>query len=338
MRLFLLSLLLLLPAPLLHAQDLRETLSRVGEAYARAYTQPFADAAGANLNTGLFHTARVGNERFGLNVYLGVKAFGTLIPEAGKRFDLILTDSVTLEQRIGSTTIPVDVPGTVVLQDAPTIFGETQAPEATIVVDHDTTFHYLGLVLPAAFDTTMDYATIGGLVDLPALPSAVLQLGLGTVLGTDVMVRWLPQTTVSDFGGVALYGVGVRHSLAQYVPLLPFDLAVQAAWQRVTADDATGSRVVELETVAANVQVSKRLGVLTLYGGLQREESTVTIRYTLDPSVRGRRPVPIHFTLKGINKTRGIAGLSLLLGPVTFNADAGLGHMTTFSTGLGLTF
>ena len=47
-------------------QDLNETLSQVGEVYARAYVSPLAEILGAHMNTGLFHTAGASKKVFGM--------------------------------------------------------------------------------------------------------------------------------------------------------------------------------------------------------------------------------------------------------------------------------
>ncbi len=323
------------------AQDLSATLGRVGTEYATSYAEPLTDAVGANLNTGLFHTARIGDGRWGLDLYVGLKAFGAMVPESRKAFSLTLADSADLPISIGSETVTVRVPGTVTLTDAPTIFGDTTAPQGSMIVDHDTTISYLGIVLPAAFDTSVAYETIGGLVDLPVFPSAVPQIGIGSLLGTDVVIRWLPQIDAADYGGIELFGLAVRHSVSQYIPLLPFDVAVQLAWQRVTADDGDESNV-HLTTFATNVQLSKHFGALTLYGGLQSERSVVDIQYAsvLLEQADGSAGDPIRISLSttGRNTSRAVAGFSLYLGPVVFNADANVGRVTVFSTGLGVLF
>ncbi len=327
--------LFLLVAPA-KAQDLNETLSQVGEAYARAYVNPFAEALGADLNTGLFHTAGVSKRVFGINVYLGVKASAALLDNSHKSFNLVYQGTVPLDIDLAGQTITMNVPATFTVNDAPSIFGEEREGEAIVSVAHDTTFSTLGLTLPVSFDSTLvPQETIGGLLETSVAPLIVPQIGLGTVFGTDVMFRWLPQISVPDVGALELFGFGVRHNLNQYIPALPLDLSIQAAWQRMRAEDDLGSEVLEANTFAVNIALSKRIGVLTVYGGLQTERSDVSFSYEVDVDQEDFDPIDINFTLSSKGKTRGIFGFGLKLGPVVWNADVSVGQFTVVSAGFG---
>lgn len=67
------------------AQNLDSKLGTVGSIYAKSYLAPAADAFGADLNSGLFHTASVGGVLpFGLNLYIGVKVGAAIIPSSKK--------------------------------------------------------------------------------------------------------------------------------------------------------------------------------------------------------------------------------------------------------------
>ena len=228
---------LLISAPLA-AQDFSETLSEVGEAYARAYVDPLAESLGADMNSGLFHTASTGKKILGVNVYIGFKASATFLNASQKSFDLTYSGTVPIEVELAGDLITLDVPATFTVTDAPTIFGEEEEAMASVSVNHDTTFQSIGLTLPISIDSTLSpQQMIGGLLPTNVAPFLVPQVGIGTVMGTDIMVRFLPQITVPDYGSVEILGFGIRHNINQYVPLLPIDLAIQAVWQRVGVDD-----------------------------------------------------------------------------------------------------
>ena len=69
------------------------------------------------------------------------------------------------------------------------------------------------------------YVFPGGL-NVSMLPFAVPQLTLGSVFGTDLTVRYFAYSTNEDIGKLNLFSWGLRHSISQYVPVLPLDLAV----------------------------------------------------------------------------------------------------------------
>jgi hypothetical protein len=298
------------------------------------YLEPFSNAVGANFNAGLFHTARVGDGALGFNLYLGVKMFGTFIPANQRTFSLIYDGHIAVPA-VGSKS--VRVPATFTITDAPSIFGDTDdgAGSFIIDVDHDTTFSYLGIPFSTSIDLSQPSETIGGLANLPIFPLFVPQLGLGTLLGTDVMVRWLPPISIQDYGSTEIFGFGVRHSLSRYLPLLPFDAAIQMAWHEVSAVEEDGNHVFDLTSFAINVHASKRIGVLTLYGGLQAEESTVDISYLFEEEA-GVPLERVTFTMESGYKARVVTGMGFHLGPVLFNLDVGFGHQTVVSTGLGV--
>lgn len=338
-----LVILLFLAALPARAQDLNETLSQVGEAYARAYVDPLAEVLGSHLNTGLFHTAGTSRKAFGVDVYIGVKGSASLLTEAHRTFNLVYQSTVPLDVDFAGQIITMDVPATFTVSNAPSVFGDETEGVATISVDHDTTFSTLGLTIPVSFDSTLTpQETIGGIGPLDVAPFAVPQIGLGTVFGTDVMVRWLPKLTATDIGSLELFGFGVRHNLNQYLPILPVDISIQAAWQRLTVDDAADSQIMNANTFAVNLAVSKRIGVLTVYGGVQSERSDISFSYVfdvseVDPDIDAD-PIDVDFTLTRKGRTRGIFGLGLKLGPFVWNADVNVGKITIYSTGIGFAF
>ncbi len=333
---------LLLATPV-RAQDLNETLSQVGEAYAEAYINPFAEVLGAHMNTGLFHTAGVSKKVFGIDVYIGLKASAALLDNSFKTFNLVYQGTVPLDVDFAGQTFTMDVPATFTVDNAPSVFGDSETGMAVVSVNHDTTFSTLGLTLPVSFDSTLTpQETIGGVLTTDIVPFGVPQIGLGTVFGTDIMVRWLPQITAPDVGSVELFGFGVRHNLNQYLPVLPFDVSIQAVWQRILVEDHLNAEVMDAHTFAVNMALSKRIGVLTVYGGLQSERSDVELSYIFDVEEFDNSieadPVDVNFTLRHKGRTRGIAGLGLKLGPVVWNADVSVGKLVVYSVGLGFAF
>lgn len=324
------------------AQDFSETLSEVGEAYAQAYVDPLAEALGADMNSGLFHTASTGKKILGVNVYIGFKASATFLDAGHKAFDLTYQGTVPIDVELAGDMIRLDVPATFTVTNAPTIFGDDEEAFATVSVDHDTTFQSIGLTLPISIDSTLaPQETIGGLLPTDVAPFLIPQVGVGTVMGTDFMVRFLPQISVTDVGSIEILGFGVRHSINQYLPLLPVDIAIQAVWQRIGIDDAADNQVMHAKTFAVNLAASKRFGPLTLYAGLQTERSDIRFQYTFDPDdfdLEDQEPVNVDFTLSDIGKNRALFGMGLKFGPVLFNGDISMGHATVVSAGFGFSF
>lgn len=321
--------------------ELEETLSQVGSQYARLYLEPLSDGFGANMNTGWFHSARVGSGRkVGLSVYAGFAVFGTLVRSSDQVFDLAYSGKVSVPVEIGSEQITVSLPADFSVQQAPTVLGEDNAATGTARVRVDTTFDYLGVAIPVAFDSTFSIETVGGLAKVPVLPSAVPQIGIGGILGTEVLVRYFPSITITDFGRVKLAGVGVRHSLSRYLPSSPVDVAVLLSWQHFAVDGTNDVRLLELRTFAANLHVSASLGMLTFYGALQNERSDIDVEYVFEGNEieTDIDPFVIAYSVRGSNTVRAVAGISLRAGPLRVSTDVGFGQVTVVSLGFGFGF
>ncbi|MCS3632951.1 hypothetical protein GGP57_000242 [Salinibacter ruber] len=303
--------------------ELGGALSSIGQQYADNYTQPITDALGANLNAGLFRTAEVGGEGIVpvIDVYVGVVGMGAFTSRSTFQPENE-TIEITTDQGIVEGKIQYH-------NEVPTIFGnETAPPDAVIEYDDKSGLENEPVSLPP------------GLVNTSIAPLAIPQIGAGTVLGTDAQVRFLPETSISDYGSVSLFGLSVRHSLSQYIPLSPVDLAVQGTWQSLSlsgSDDSINSgEIVDASGWALNAQVSKSVPVapITFYGGLQYEQFGVDVGYTFQTSAGTST---VSFEQDASNNVRALAGVSVTLAVIQLNVDYALASNNTVSAGVGIT-
>ncbi len=329
-KVILTTLTIVLISSIASAQDLGGSLAKVAGPYSQAYVGPAVDAFGMDLNSGLFHTAKVGGSLpFGLNLYIGVQIGGTLVSSSDKSFSLAYQDTMQYTDPLGNARRAL---ATFTATNAPTIFGDKAAGQVSFhLVDTLTVGRQQYIV-----DSTGAIGTIGGLVSTSIAPLPIPQIGLGSLFGTDVMVRFLPKIKLSSYGSVQLFGWGLRHSISQYIPLIPIDIALQLGFQNFSIKDTSGNNVFKLSTFAANLEVSKTFAILTIYGGLQMESSKVDVSYSFTPTGE-TQSVPISFSLNGKNKFRALLGLNLGLGPLTINGDYSLGTVNAVTAGLGVT-
>lgn len=325
------------------AQSLEDRLSEVGSAYAQAYVKPLVDATTQNFNTGLVHVARGSNRLLGLNVYAGVKVFATFVPSDEQTFDLDYSGRTNITINTPGGPMDFNVPAQFSVQGAPTVFGPQSAGEATVTASYDTTVVFNGIPFQASGDTSFTFNTLGGLVQTRVAPLLIPEAAIGTVFGTQLMVRWLPEVNFSDYGSLGIVGVGLRHSPNVYLPMLPVGVAVQVMWQKLNIKNGDGGSIVEATMRAANVAVNKHFGPLFVYGGLQIEASNTDLAYTFMPEsfggVASLEPIPISFSQKGAAHRRAIVGFAVQPGPIRFSVDANFGnHANAFSTGIGLAF
>jgi hypothetical protein len=219
---------------------------------------------------------------------IGVRAMYIFIPDDQRSFTPNLPD------------------GYLVDKDAPTIYG----PE--------TGATYIG----GGSNPPIVYP--GGL-DEKAVPIAFPQATI-SLFGTELLVRYVPLTI--DDEDFTLLGLGLKHDIGQYIPLLPLDLSVQVLYNKLELSD-----IVDATHMAYGLIASKSLVLLTVYGGIQYETSSFDFSYEFTEENRN-----INVEIEGDNDVRGVLGLALNFPFIVINADYSLGAQNVLSTGLSLQF
>ena len=278
-------------SPAAHGQTpVEDAISQLSGPNAKGYLQPLADLFGANMNAGAYHSAKI--PRAGFNIALDLIVMGAPIGDDQKRYTA----------------------------QAPTGFN------------------------PASFETSTIFGGIGGLVNDPSgasyrgsdgifdtqlFPLTAPQLTIGSVLGTQVVGRYVFIPKLGDnVPSSNLWGAGVIHSISQWLGGPPVDLAIGFFYNSFTAGN-----IITYNGYAISGVVSKEFTVFTAYGGLAYEQSTMNLKYvSTDPSVPG----PVNIDLEGANTFRVTAGGLLQLGLFRLFADINIGSVTHFSGGIGL--
>jgi len=170
------------------SQELNDYLSRYVGEEAEGYLQPFANALGADLNTGWYRSAYIKKNGFSLTFMINAQM--ALVPENQKTFTTTTPDFFSPRRTF----------------EAPTIFG----PEASVRVQGDA---------------GTAYNAPGG-ANLGYLPFGIPQVTIGNVFGTQASFRFFAIDFSGDIGRVNVFGWGIRHSVSQYFEDFPVDLAV----------------------------------------------------------------------------------------------------------------
>jgi hypothetical protein len=155
-------------------------------------------------------------------------------------------------------------------------------------------------------------------------------------MGTEVMLRYLPSIQLGDEEDLSMFGLGIKHSISRYIPLVPVDIAVQFLYNNLEV-----TNVMNLTSYAFNAHASKTFGVFTAYGGLQYETSSFDLEYTYtDPN--GTNPAldgtKIKAEIDGANNFRFTFGGALKLAVIVINLDLGIGSQLVASSGLTFEF
>jgi hypothetical protein len=282
---WLVAALVLLCASPASAQSVEDVLGRYSGPNAEGYLQPLADVLGAALGSGWARSADI---QSGFHLRLSVIAAGAPISGDARTF--------------AGTTEDFDPVTTV---DAPTIFGSTET-----------------VAVPGVGGTSYRFA--GG-IDADLAGTLIPQVTIGTVAGTEAMVRWFSVDLGDDFGSVSQLGLGARHDVDRYFgESLPVELAAGVYWQSFEI----GS-VVDATTFTGMVHTSWSTSVLTLFGGLGYETSSVDVSYTPEGQTTG-----IDVALDGANSVRATAGLGLHLWLFGIFADYTVASQSAFTLGV----
>ena len=201
---------------------------------------------------------------------------------------------------------------------------------------HQTPTIFGGAAQPVAHSTIpgISYRGSDGLVDAEYFPTAAPQLRLG-LLGTEVVIRYASSSMVpfldeEDFPDLTLFGVGLQHSLSQYMKGLPLDVSIGGSFNSLKFGD-----IVDLSATSFNVNVGKSFGVLGVSGGLASEGGTMNLTYnSTDPNASGG--VDVDVDVKRALRFR--AGASVSLGFLRLFGDAAFGDITSYAAGLRFGF
>jgi len=271
-----------------------QKLGNFPQSAAKGYIQPLVDVVGANLNSGLYHTASM-SKLFGF--YVGVKAMAVFVPSSMKDFIAELNSDYN--------------PSTV---KTATVFGDKDAGATT------------------RYKNIQDVKLPGG-IGLTIAPLAVPQVAVST-MNSELLVRFVPSVKINDeVGDVNLLGIGLGHSVSQYIPMFPINVAIQGVYQQFKV----GSYL-KATALNVNVHASKSFVFFTLYGGVGYETFSADVNYSYKPPIAGAQEQSFSFSLKGKNNFRATAGFKLKLVVFDLNVDYSVGSVNVLSAGFGFSF
>lgn len=331
----------------IYSQNLEETLSRLSSTAGKAYVSPVISAFGSNLNSG-WVSSLPSPTKFGFHIDIKVAAMGSLFSEENKKFQtsgMFFFTSSQADQILQSSGITTVNPLYSSIKD------ELMKTEQSVNFSGPTVIgsknEFLKIVFPGKSiqgvnlkTTTIDIKEVKGILDeIPIFPTAAPQLTVGTLMGTNLSIRYLPDVDLQDLGKFTFFGIGAIHNVGVWFPNpLPVDFGVGYFTQKMKVGD-----IFESTASQFGLYVSKTFGIIisfTPYAGIVTENSktTVTYDYQSNQTVNGV-PVPktkINFELEGENKTGFLVGFKIHLAAVNINADYKMSKTKTASVGLSL--
>jgi hypothetical protein len=338
----------------LYADSLQDTMEKLSSSAGKSYVDPFSQALAVDFNGGWFHKVPKA-ELFGWDFEFGVVAMGSFFNSSEKTFQ---TNNAPFRFN--------DEQAQALVADQP---AQYQQPLIDYIVSHDFNVNFSGpTIIGDKYDDTtgansinanFEGATItvsgqdilipaqsvplkvGGLLtDLPAMPLGAPQLTLGTVAGTQVSIRYIPNVTINPtIGAIDYQGFGIQHNPAFWLPVkLPVDVALAFFTQKLKVGD-----IAEINGTTVGLNVAKTFGKkllsVTPYAGVDAESAKMKFHYNYIVDVAGQ-PVAsrVAFEIKGKNTTRGTVGLNFILALINLNVDYNIGKYSSATAGLMFNF
>jgi len=246
-----------------------------------AYVAPWANAFGAGLNGSWYNTAKP-HKWTGFDITTGINV--GFVPSSAETFDI---STLGLSPTIVGTGI------------APTVAGPNE--EGPILSAETSSITLATFRTPPGTGWKM-------------VPVPTAQVGIGLPLGTELKGRFIPRIKIQG-GDVSLWGVGIMHSIMQYIPgnkVLPFDVSVFAGYTKISSNvplnlmpedgfpanyNSYSESSFEDQTLTGSVEAlnaciigSFNLPVLTIYGGLGYSNTRTNVK------LKGYFPTPVPVT------------------------------------------
>lgn len=312
----------------------------------QAYLDPYALALGDGLNNGWYNSAET-HKLFGFD--LSVSLSGIQIPQSATTFNI---------SALGLTNTTVESGGNI----APTVAGIDQPGPKLVIKDNEG-------------NSLISFNSPNG-AGLDIVPVPMAQFGFGLLPHTDVIGRFVPEMTYSNAGDnmkIGFWGIGAKHNFTKWFPALkdlPFDASIFGSYSEVKAQSALSftpqdygaSPDISVTFVNGNDQflkvrtrtskiglvVSKRLGFITLFGGVGQSTSESTIdlvgKYPVITKASGPGfeiteenalvdPIALYFTS---NKISMDAGLKIKLALFSIFGSLNKSQYTSYNVGVSL--
>jgi hypothetical protein len=270
-----------------------DALAQLSSANVRGFVQPMVEGFGASLNSGLYPTP--GLPREGFHARLSIVGSGTLVDEAQRYYDAT----------------------------PPEGFGEAPVRTATILGGTGTTIAGPGGV---------EYQFQNGQIRVDLFGMGTPQLSIGTLFGTEAIVRYAVAPSVRDFPRTSLVGYGLRHSVSQYFPSVPVELSVGAFRQELSVGDVLG-----VKSTNVALMVGKSISLFNLYGGVQYESTAIDVDYAYT-GYGSTEETTVNLRYSAGDVFRWTTGFSMNVMGLSLGTELGVGNVTSVTGTIGIGF
>ena len=324
--------------------------------YLGGYIQPVFKGLIYNLNSGWYHSGKT-HKTYGFDITISANA--SFVPQADKTFLFNNADYSVLE-----------LDGAITSTDLPSVMGQTTTQRVNVKVPLDLNGNVIPVgsgIIPTKFKVTSFEALDGIEDELPiaAVPSAMIQVGVGSPSKTDVKLRFVPTTNAREDLKFNLLGIGLQHNLLQHFSIadkMPlFDLSILGAFTTSTTvytpkDTSIGvnqESIIKINAYTAQLIGNIDLKIINFYAGLGytagnaslQVKGDYTYTYNLESTTgiplgdsvtqRIHDPIDVSYNLNGV---KGTIGARLNLAWFKVFADYSFQGYSTANAGISFSF
>ncbi len=290
----------------------------------QAYMQPYGEMLGVNLNSGWYNSAsvhKVGGFDF------TIMGSYTKAPSSAETYDISSLGLTNFEVASGPSIGPT-MAGK--MENRPMLTPKTSFPTgASFEIPNGTGSNYF--------------------------VSPMIQAGVGLPFHTELMGRFMPKVSMPGVGSVGLWGIGVKHSLKDYVPFfkrVPFlQVSALMAITQFSGSLPLPKNIDPITTTDANLDIKSHaftsrllvganFPVIAFYTGFgygnAKSDFGLLGKYS---GIPGQTEVTDPFSLSYKNSNFDMnVGMRLRLGIIAFHVDYSLGKYSVVNAGMGLSF
>jgi hypothetical protein len=323
------------------SQDLENLIKGSGQDanyLVKGYISPALNTIGAGFAQGWYNTAKP-HKLIGFD--LTVTASAIYFPSSDLTYRVQNNNAPANTTPNGLVNLQV-TPSNTQFINAPTVFGSGALADRP-------TYQLLANGIPVPGQTVPGASGLDFSKEVGSfIPVAMVQLGIGLPKGTDLKFRFYPSTKIGDNGSASMLGFGLMHDIKQHIPgikRLPFDLSIFAGYTNAKLDVGLSTSAPDqkaiFETTATTVQalISKKLSVLTFYGGLGYNftSASLAMKGSYNLGLTGVPPLvdPVNFSVSQ-SGPRLTAGMRLKLAIFSFHGDYTFQKYNALTVGFGL--
>jgi len=316
------------------AEQILEIGIQNAEAYAQNYVEPLMVGFGLGMSDNWYNTAKP-HKLLGFD--LTITASFVKVPDSKKTF------AVSAENGFDMSVISPAVPGD---NETWTVMGSDEdGPEFNYsYTDEENNATYSGSF------TGLPGAGLKENIGFERIPAPTVQLGVGLIKSTDLLVRFIPNINFGE-NKVSYYGFGLKHEIGQWIPVIkrvPIDISILGAFSKSDnrfGIDEEADQFAEFDVTnwTAQLLVSKKLSVLTGYMGIGYAGTSSSFKMLGDYTVtaNNNEPVtyqdPLDFGFNSGN-IQATIGARVKLGVFTIHGDYTIQEYNIWSAGIGFAF